>query len=515
MAERKIFAGPQVRRIRNALALTQTAMAEALEISPSYLNLIERNQRPLTVQLAAQAGFRLPRSILRNCRAKPPAVSASLKEVFADPLLAGEVPGDQELVEVAEAAPNAARGMIKLYRAYREQAARLSDLAALMAGRGARSGRFPARAAAGRGARGAGAPARLFRRIEDAAETFRQRPCVPAVDPEGLAEAASAASPLRILPRPCHAGSAPPLRPPLDAPFPVRAPFAGRSGTARWPWRSPRSRCGRRSRPRLRHCRSSSDEARRIARFELARYAALALLMPYGAFLLAAQSSRYDIDLMRARFAVSFDQAREAPRHASASGRCRHSLLHDGDRCCGQPSFGGAGAQGFPQARFGGSCPKLNIHAAFLEPGRVLAETVDMPDGSAFLTIARTLEGPMAGFGERGPAHRYAGRLRRLPARQSVYGRGAALPVAVGPACRLCERPAVLRAPSRRSQGHLVSTRCCRPECLRFPVTVKSLTAAGFCACSLRQSLSKSREWNQGEIKRQSRPDAFQKQEIL
>ncbi|MEC9464019.1 MAG: helix-turn-helix transcriptional regulator, partial [Pseudomonadota bacterium] len=49
MAERKIFAGPRVRRIRNGLGLTQTAMAEALEISPSYLNLIERNQRPLTV----------------------------------------------------------------------------------------------------------------------------------------------------------------------------------------------------------------------------------------------------------------------------------------------------------------------------------------------------------------------------------------------------------------------------------------------------------------------------------
>ena len=51
MAENKIFAGPKVRRIRNALGLTQTAMAEGLSISPSYLNLIERNQRPLTVQL--------------------------------------------------------------------------------------------------------------------------------------------------------------------------------------------------------------------------------------------------------------------------------------------------------------------------------------------------------------------------------------------------------------------------------------------------------------------------------
>ena len=51
MTERKIFAGARLRRIRNSLKLTQTAMAQALEISPSYLNLIERNQRPLTVQL--------------------------------------------------------------------------------------------------------------------------------------------------------------------------------------------------------------------------------------------------------------------------------------------------------------------------------------------------------------------------------------------------------------------------------------------------------------------------------
>ena len=51
MSERKIFAGPRIRRIRNERGLTQTSMAEALGISPSYLNLIERNQRPLTVQL--------------------------------------------------------------------------------------------------------------------------------------------------------------------------------------------------------------------------------------------------------------------------------------------------------------------------------------------------------------------------------------------------------------------------------------------------------------------------------
>ena len=51
MNDQKIFAGPRVKKIRNSIGLSQTAMAHGLNISPSYLNLIERNQRPLTVQL--------------------------------------------------------------------------------------------------------------------------------------------------------------------------------------------------------------------------------------------------------------------------------------------------------------------------------------------------------------------------------------------------------------------------------------------------------------------------------
>ena len=51
MAERKVFAGPRLRRMRMDMGLSQTDMAGRLDISPSYLNLIERNQRPLTVQV--------------------------------------------------------------------------------------------------------------------------------------------------------------------------------------------------------------------------------------------------------------------------------------------------------------------------------------------------------------------------------------------------------------------------------------------------------------------------------
>jgi predicted transcriptional regulator len=103
------------------------------------------------------------------------------------------------------------------------------------------------------------------------------------------------------------------------------------------------------------------------------------------------------------------------------------------------------GAQGFPQARFGGGCPKLNVHAAFAQPGQILVEAVEMPDAAAFLTISRTIEGPQADFGER---------VRRTALlvgcdigfrEEIVYGRAsAAAPVAIGAACRLCERQGCL-----------------------------------------------------------------------
>src|SRR3954454_23638954 len=106
MAEQKIFAGPRIRRIRLGKGLTQSGMAEALGISPSYLNLIERNQRPLTVQLVLRLSttYKIDPGDLRGDAGVP---LAALREVFSDPLLSGEIPGEQELVEVAQAAPNA------------------------------------------------------------------------------------------------------------------------------------------------------------------------------------------------------------------------------------------------------------------------------------------------------------------------------------------------------------------------------------------------------------------------
>ena len=446
MADQKIFAGPRIRRIRNGKGLTQTAMAEGLGISPSYLNLIERNQRPLTVQLILKlaAVYKVEPDELQ---ADSGAAIGALREAFADPLLAGELPGDQELLELAEGAPNAAAAVVKLYRAYREQAARLSDLGEMLSGEGQVA---------------AASAARLP--VDEVREVLERRPHHWA-SIEAEAEAFHAElkpgdelmAALKGWLRQEH-GIAVKLLPVATMP----------NWRRRYDRHSHRLFISERLSPydqlrevaqeacliRLKDVVSeaaaslklASDEARRLARFELARYAAHALMMPYDAFHAAARRARYDIDVLAARFAVSFEQAatRLTTLARPASPGIAFFMLEvdqAGNRLRRR------GAQGFPHARFGGACPKLAVHAAFSQPGQLIAEGVAMPDSSRFLTLSRTVEGPYGAFAER--PRRTALLLGcDLAVREDVVY-GAALPAAgaageellpVGPACRVCER---------------------------------------------------------------------------
>ncbi|NML74827.1 DUF2083 domain-containing protein [Rhizobium sp. S-51] len=447
MADNKIFAGPRVRRIRNGLGLTQTAMAEALEISPSYLNLIERNQRPLTVQLLLKLAA-VYKVDLDELQGEAGGTASQLREVFADPLLAGEVPGDHELIEVAEAAPNAANGIVKLYRAYREQAARLSDLADLLA----REGHEPSLA-------GARLPIdevrekferrpNFYPRIEDAAEAFHAS--LGLSPGEDLAPALKAwlRNKHGIVVRTLPIHTMPNLRRRYDR-HSMRLFLSERLS----PFDQLREvaievsllALGEAMLAELEALSLSTSEARRLGRFELARYAAHALIMPYGAFLAAAQRARYDIDILRSRFNVSFEQAANRLTMLQRPGAAGVSFFvlevdNAGHR------LRKAGAQGFPQAKFGGGCPKLNIHAAFAQPGQVLVDAVEMPDGTGFLTVARTLDGPQAGFNERVRRTALLVGCDIAQRDEVVYGQiaGAHGSVAVGTACRLCERQGCL-----------------------------------------------------------------------
>lgn len=449
MAEHKIFAGPRVRRIRNGLGLTQTAMAEALDISPSYLNLIERNQRPLTVQLLLKLAA-VYKVDLDELQGEAGGSASQLREVFADPLLAGEVPGDQELIEVAEAAPNAANGIIKLYRAYREQASRLTDLAELLAREGHATSLSGTRLPIDEVRETFERRPNFFARIEDAAEAFHTGLGLSPGDDLAVALKTWLRTTHGIVVRALPVHAMPNLRRRYDrhsmrlflserlSPFDQLREIAMEVGLLA---------LGEEIVAELEALGFSTGEAKRLGRFELARYAAHALIMPYGVFLSAAQRARYDVDVLRSRFSVSYEQVANRLtmlQRPGAAGIPFFMLEVDnaGHR------FRKAGAAGFPQAKFGGGCPKLNIHAAFAQPAQILVDHVEIPDGTGFLTISRTLDGPQAGFNER---------VRRTALLlgcdityrdEVVYGQavagGGLPPVAVGTACRLCERQGCL-----------------------------------------------------------------------
>ena len=454
MPEQKIFAGPRIRRIRNAKGLTQTAMAEGLGISPSYLNLIERNQRPITVQLILKLAstYGVEAAELQG---EARGSIAALKEVFSDPLLAGELPGDQELVEIAEGAPNAAAAVIKLFRAYREQAERLSDLSEIMAREGKTTAVSGARLPIDEVHEVFERRPNHFASIEDEAEAFTKL-LEPGDDLAGALKAwlkREYGIVVRVLP----VATMPNWRRRYDrhsqrlflserlSPFDQLREIAMEACLIRMQVAVAAE---------IAALKLSSDEARRLARFELGRYAAHALMMPYQVFQSAAQRARYDIDVLRSRFGVSFEQAANRLtmlQRPGATGVPFFMLEVDnaGNR------FRRAGAQGFPQSRFGGGCPKLAVHAAFTQPGQIFVEAVEMPDGAEFLTIARTLEGPQGSFSER--PRRTALLLGCDIAFKDEIVYGAALPAPppgtsgkpiaatpVGPACRLCERSGCL-----------------------------------------------------------------------
>lgn len=438
MSERKIFAGPRIRRIRNERGLTQTSMADALGISPSYLNLIERNQRPLTVQLLLKLAsvYKLD---LDSLQAESGTTVAGLKEVFSDPLLTGELPGDQELVEIGEAAPNAANGIVKLYRAYREQQQRLSDLSQLLSHEG-RDTQLSATHLPLDEVRDVMARRpNHYPRIEEEAESFhgllKPEGDLPGVLKEWLRREHGIT--VRTLP----VATMPNWRRRYDrhsqrlfiserlSLFDQLQEIAMEAALIRM-----QVMIG----AEIEGLKLSSSEAKRIARFELARYAAQALMMPYRQFRDTAVRVRYDVDVLRSRFGVSFQQAANRLTTLQRQGNSALPFFlmeidHAGNR------LHMVGAEGFP-TRFGGQCPKLPVYAAFTQTGQVLVEPAELPDGSSFLTVARTLEGPQGAFNERPRRTAILLGCSLDAGAETIYGENCTTRTEIGPVCRLCER---------------------------------------------------------------------------
>ena len=141
--------GRTVRRLRTEQRLSQQVLAARLGISASYLNLIEHDQRAVTASLLIKLGETLRVDLATLSGREERQLEVGLREAFADPLLSADAVPEAEIAELAAAAPNAARAVQALYRAWRVAREDAGGIALAVR---------PARAAAERGG------ARLLRR---------------------------------------------------------------------------------------------------------------------------------------------------------------------------------------------------------------------------------------------------------------------------------------------------------------------------------------------------------------
>src|SRR5699024_10059939 len=122
----KTFVGSRLRQLRTERGLSQVALAKTLEISPSYLNQIEHDVRPLTVpvllriseEFGVDATFFSPQDSTR--------LIAEMREVLMDEHVysdtgtdADSVPDASELAQIASSHPQVARAMESLHPRYR------------------------------------------------------------------------------------------------------------------------------------------------------------------------------------------------------------------------------------------------------------------------------------------------------------------------------------------------------------------------------------------------------------
>ncbi len=443
--DRKLFLGARMKRMRRELGLTQTRMAEDLGVSPSYLNLLERNQRPVTAQVLLRLAEAYDLD-LKTLSSDPESTNATgLSEVFSDQMFRDLGVARHEIAEVADSAPAVSEAIVRLYRAYLDQR-RLTDLGAI--------GRPEEGTASGPTVTPSDwvrdfiqTQKNYFAELEEAADALvADLACEPldfaAAAREALAKRYGVAVRIvqvDVLPESVRrydhhrkrlflsevlTGSGRSFALAYQLAMLEHGPLldvlAERSGAPDRPTRN-------------------------LMKVSLANYLAAALLMPYAAFHEAAERTAYDIDLIRARFGVSFEQACHRLTTLSRPGARGVPFFMLRVDAAGNISKRFAGAT-FPFSRFGGTCPRWNIHSSFRTPGRIVTQIVETPDSQRYFTLSRTVSRIATSYSGDDSELAIGMGCELKFAERLVYSRGIDLrdpaATAIGAACRICERPA-------------------------------------------------------------------------
>jgi hypothetical protein len=440
---KKLFVGPRFRRIRQQLGLSQTQMAEGLEISPSYINLIERNQRPVTAQLLLRLAETYDLDLRDLATADEDRFFAELNEIFSDPLFRQIDLPKQELRDLAELCPGVTHSLQRLYAAYTEARRGETLVAAQMADRDEGS-RFEANPIE-RVRDLIEANRNYFPELEQAAESLRDELNISAEElfaalSGRLREKHSIVT--RIMPVDV-------MRETLRRfdrhrrQLLISELVDGPGRAFQLAFQIGLAECSASIDAIVNRAGPLDDTPRRLYRITLANYFAAAVMMPYSAFHSAAETLNYDVHVLAQRFNAGFEQVCHrltTLQRPNARGVPFFLLRVDNAGNVSKRFSSGT----FPFSKFGGTCPLWNVHSTFDTPDRLLKQVIELPDGTRYFSIAQMVRRPVAPHPQAQPRFAIGLGCEIRHAAKLVYAAGMDLDKAegtpIGVNCRLCER---------------------------------------------------------------------------
>lgn len=443
---RKTFVGIRMKKLREERQLTQIVLAKTLGISLSYLNQIENNQRPLTVQVLLRLNETFGVDVQLFSEAEEARLFSDLREVFADTRLS-EPLGKTEIRELAANMPAVGRLLVAMHKQLGEAQEQSAYLANQLGND-----------------RSADLPVSLSTPYEEVREYFyAHRNYIPELDSAGEVLSQQLGLPIgkmkqalteRLL---LHHG----IRVTEQASGDNSDALRQFDQQTRIVTLSPRLDDGQQAfqlatqlafleqkqllDQLLAKTVFTSREARILARIGLANYFAGAVLMPYMHFWQSAEQLRYDIELLEQRYAVSFEticHRLSTLQRAEARGVPFFFIRVDRAGNISKRQS----ATDFHFSRFGGTCPLWNIYAAFSSPDKILTQQAEMPDGRTYFWITKMIRHRQGGY--KAPSKSFAIALGcdLHHADRLVYSKGMILddPAArtpIGAGCKICERP--------------------------------------------------------------------------
>jgi predicted transcriptional regulator/transcriptional regulator with XRE-family HTH domain len=439
--ERKIFAGDRLRRLRTRLGVKQFELAKAIAVSPSYLNQIESDQRPMTDALLGRLAAALHVSEVYFVDTEDMRRASQLREALGDPLFRNRAASLADVQAMVRVAPDISDAFMTLYRAYTQQEEQRQLAAARQAGQPA-----TARAPYDEVRDWVQSRQNHFAALDRAAERrFEESGFDSTTLREGLRRYLQDAHGITVGTTPGLLAQGIFWRLNKTAKRLSLAEDAASESEIFWLAHVVGQLEQRAIIEReVRRAAFSTEEAQGLARMGLANHYAGALIMPYGRFHAAALSVRYDLQRLQRLFGTSFEQV------------CHRLSTMQRPELPGIPFFFAktdiagnvlkrSSVTRFQFAQFGGPCPLWNVYRAFAHPGEILVQLASTPDQVTYLNIARTVGRDGGSYLSRPRAVAVVLGCEVRYAAQTVYAAGLDLnnPDAadpIGPGCRACER---------------------------------------------------------------------------